>query len=202
MRNYLMMLVLMVLIVTPALAHEHRHVGQFEIAFGWRTEPALAGQLNGPEVYLVLAEESGEHGHEDEAASEQAAHDDADAEHEHDETEAMIDLSAIEVSLQAELSFGDQTMTLPLRAAFGEVGHYVADLIPMLPGDYSFHITGTIGDLDVDEVFTSADGNFSTVEPAGDVMFPALPAVDNARIAALEARIADLEALVAAKQDQ
>jgi hypothetical protein len=72
--------------------------------------------------------------------------------------------------------------------------------MPMLPGDYSFHLTGTIGDTEVDEVFTSADGQFSSIEPPTDVMFPALPIVDNARIEALEARIADLEAQLAELQ--
>jgi hypothetical protein len=164
----------------------------------------VAGQLNGPEISLAVVGEGGHHGAEAEAADDD--HDDheedaAEAEHEHEDAAPMVDLSTIEVNLQAEISFGDQSVTLPLRAAFGEVGHYIADLMPMLPGDYSFHVTGTIGDQEIDEVFTSADGGFSSVEPASDVMFPAIPLVDDARIAALEARIAELEALVAALQE-
>jgi hypothetical protein len=51
-------------------------------------------------------------------------------------------------------------------------GSYTADLIPTQPGDYSFQLTGTIGNVTVDETFSSADGEFSTVEPIADIMFP------------------------------
>jgi hypothetical protein len=112
----------------------------------------------------------------------------------HDGSEFPADTA---VALQAEVSFGDQTTTLTFDEAFGEVGHYIADLIPTLPGDYSFRLTGTIGDAAVDEVFSSADGEFSSVEPASDIMFPVIPTVDE-RIAALEARIAALEEQLAA----
>jgi hypothetical protein len=161
----------------PIFAHEGREVAEYELHFGWRVEPAYAGLLNGPEVFIAV------HQHEGEATP-----------------ETPVDISTLEVNLQAEVTFGDQTTTLTLRPAWGETGHYIAELIPTLPGDYSFHLTGTIGDVAVDEIFTSADGEFSSVEPTTDVMFPSLPAVDNARIEALEARIAELETLVAELQ--
>jgi len=161
-------------------AHEGREVGEWELHFGWRVEPAYAGMMNGPEVFIALHGE-----HEEEEA---------------DEHEETMDMSTVEVNLQAEVTFGDQTTTVTFRPAWGETGHYIAELMPMLPGDYSFHLTGTIGDTEVDEVFTSADGQFSSIEPPTDVMFPALPIVDNARIEALEARIADLEAQLAELQ--
>jgi len=199
-RKYLIWIIVLLLIAMPALAHEHRHVGQFELTFGWREEPALAGLMNGPEIFLAVAEEGGEHSHDEaEAEGEAGDHDDAEADHEHADEE-MVDFSTLEVNLQAEVSFGDQTITVSFRPAFGETGHYIAELMPMLPGDYSFHVTGTVGDVAVDEVFSSADGNFSSVEPLSDVMFPALPQVDNARIEALEARIAELEAQLTALQ--
>ncbi len=160
-------------------AHEGREVGEYELHFGWRVEPAYAGMMNGPEVFIAP------HGDHEEGDS--------------DEHEESFD-SSIEVNLQAEVSFGDQTTTVTFRPAWGETGHYIAELMPMLPGDYSFHLTGTIGDTAVDEFFTSADGQFSSIEPPTDVMFPALPIVDNARIEALEARIADLEAQLAELQ--
>jgi hypothetical protein len=95
--------------------------------------------------------------------------------------------------LQAEVSFGDQTKVLTFHAVSNEPGHYTANLIPMLPGDYSFRVTGTIGDVQVDEVFTSADGEFSTVEPITDIMFPVL---ENMTIQELAERIANLEAMI------
>lgn len=189
----------LLLMVAPTLAHEHRHVGDFELTFGWRVEPAYAGMMNGPEISLALA--GGEHGEEGEGdheeGEEDAEHEEGEeADHEHAD-EAAVDLATLEVNLQAEVSFGDQTMTVIFRPAFGETGHYLAELLPTLPGDYTFHVTGTIGDLAVDEIFSSADGSFSSIEPPTDVMFPAIPVVDNARIEALEARIAELEAKLA-----
>lgn len=191
-RMLVLALLALLIIVFPTLAHEGREVGEYQLTFGWREEPAYAGLINGPEIYIALASES--HGHSDEG--EEA--------HEHtDEASApghTADLSTLEVSLQAEVTFGDQSIVVNFRPAWGETGHYIAELMPTLPGDYTFHVTGTIGDTAVDEVFTSADGDFSSVEPATDVMFPVLPTVDNARIEVLEARIAELEAQLAALQ--
>jgi hypothetical protein len=162
-------LLLLVLVVVPVAAHEGREVGDYVLTFGWRNEPAFAGQLNGPEISLSL----------------------------HDAEQDAAFPADIEVALQAEVSFGDQTTTVLLRPAFGTTGHYVAELIPALPGDYSFHVTGTIGDTAVDEVFSSADGGFSSVEPLADIVFPQVEDAQ-ARIAALEAQIADLETRIAA----
>ncbi|MDX2137761.1 MAG: hypothetical protein SF123_06670 [Chloroflexota bacterium] len=115
----------------------------------------------------------------------------------HDAPEGSEFFADVEVSLQTEVTFGSETITLPLEAAWGETGHYLADLIPTLPGDYTFRVFGSIGDVAVDETFTSADGEFSSVEPATDVMFPAAGIIDAeallTRIEALEARIAELE---------
>jgi hypothetical protein len=100
--------------------------------------------------------------------------------------------------LRVEVSYGGESMTVLLSPVAEDPGHYVADLIPTIPGDYSFHVTGTVGDVQLDTVFTSADGQFGTVEPGADIMFPKAGIADTAallaRIAALEARIAELEA--------
>ena len=162
--------VLLLIIVGVVMAHEGREVGEYELHFGWRSEPALTGYPNGPEVYIHV------HGSDEEAPFP----------------------ADIEVSLQAEVTFGSESKTVELRPAFGETGHYVADLIPSMPGDYSFRLFGTIGDTAIDEVFTSTDGQFSSVDPSSDVMCPAAGIVDMAalleRIEALEARLAELEA--------
>lgn len=161
--------VLLVLFVSIAMAHEGREVGEYELHFGWRSEPALTGYPNGPEVFI----------------------------HAHGTDEDAPFPAEIEVALQAEVTFGSESKTVDLRPAFGETGHYIADLIPSMPGDYSFRVFGTIGETAVDEVFTSTDGQFSSVEPASDVMFPSAGIVDVAallaRIEALEARLAELE---------
>ena len=102
-------------------------------------------------------------------------------------------VEGLEETLALEVSFGGVSKVLPLRGVFGEPGSYTADLLPTLPGDYSFHLTGMIGEETVDEVFTSADGDFSSVEPLEDIAFPAEESL-MARIDALEAQIAELMA--------
>jgi hypothetical protein len=87
-----------------------------------------------------------------------------------DENEQAVE--GLEETLQLEVTFGPASKTLELRPVWQDPGHYTADLIPTEPGDYSFHLTGTIGDTDVDEVFTSADGKFGSVEPISDIQFP------------------------------
>lgn len=44
--------VLLVVGTLPAMAHEGREVGPFEIEVGWRVEPAYTGILNGPEIQI------------------------------------------------------------------------------------------------------------------------------------------------------
>lgn len=175
-----LLLTLAALGIAPLAAHEGREVGEYLISFGWRVEPAYAGMLNGPEVFI----EAHEHSHSKLSTQ-------------HDEDSP---LEGVTVELQVEVTFGDQTMTMPLVPAYNEAGRYVADMIPTLPGDYIFRVTGTIGEETVDETFDSADGEFSSVEPASDILFPVIDAAENDRLAALEARIAALEALIAEMQ--
>lgn len=87
----------------------------------------------------------------------------------HDTEEAV---TGLEETLQLEVEYGGKTKVLKLRAVFGEEGNYTADLIPTQPGDYTFHLTGKIGDADVDETFSSGDGEFSSVNPITDIQFP------------------------------
>jgi hypothetical protein len=89
---------------------------------------------------------------------------------ENHDTEAPVE--GLEESLQLEVSYGGQSKVLNLRAVWNEPGHYTADLIPTQPGDYSFRVTGTIGSVEVDELFDSADGEFSSVNPISDIQFP------------------------------
>jgi hypothetical protein len=148
-------LMLVLAVGIPAAAHEHRTVGSYSIELGWRNEPAYTGLFNGPEVFI----------HE-------AAPADATAEPGSDEEAEGAPVTGAEDTLKLEVSFGGKTKVLKLRAAWRDPGHYVADLIPTQPGDYTFHLTGTIGDTTIDETFTSADGKFGSVEPISDIQFP------------------------------
>jgi hypothetical protein len=149
-------------------AHEGREVGEYVIEIGWRIEPAYTGLMNGPEVTIT------QHGSEDEAE-----HTEPEAttepEGEHTDVEAEEESSGVEgldETLQIEVIFGPASRTLNLHPVFNEPGHYTADLIPMLPGDYIFRVFGTIEGFEVDETFSASDGQFSSVEPIEDIQFP------------------------------
>jgi hypothetical protein len=88
--------------------------------------------------------------------------------------EPVVDLGD---TLDVEVSFGDETMALPLEpnfavGAFGEPGDYRAWFIPTRPGQYAFHFSGTIDGEQVDETFTSGPRTFSDVENPADIQFP------------------------------
>lgn len=127
---------------SPAFAHGHRDVGEYEFTVGFFVEPAYEGEKNG--VDLRVADADGE------------------------------PVEGVHETLQVEIRVteGDQSMTLPLRAVFGQPGRYTADLVPTVAGAYSFRFFGNIGDLAVDEVFTSEVDSFSSVSPIADLQFP------------------------------
>ena len=155
----LVLSLLLVALAVPVVAHEGREVGEYQIVFGWRLEPAYTNILNGPE--FTVAPHGG--GHSEEA---EGSHDDTDSDH------ASDGITGLEDTLQIEVTYGGQSKILRLRAVYGEPGSYTADLIPTQPGDYSFRIFGKIGDVEVDETFDSSKGEFSTVEPITDIQFP------------------------------
>jgi hypothetical protein len=80
-------------------------------------------------------------------------------------------------SLDVEVSFGDETMALPIEpffaiGEFGEPGDYRAWFIPTRPGQYEFHFSGTVDGERVDETFTSGPKTFGDVENPADIQFP------------------------------
>ena len=136
------------LVTAPqASAHEHRHVGDYEITFGWQVEPAYVGVYNGPEVRII-------------------------------DTTTDEPVVGAEETLTLTVSFGPASKVLALEPVRNEPGNYIARLTPTRPGDYEFELTGFISvttalsETVVSEIFTSADGDFSTVEPAEDILFP------------------------------
>ena len=135
--------VLLALFATVS-AHEGREVGEgkYEIVFGWRVEPAYTNLLNGPELEINTV-----------GTDEKP-------------------VEGLDETLQLEVSYGGKSKVLKLRAVFNAPGNYTADLIPTQPGDYSFHLTGKIGDAAIDEVFDSSKGEFSSVNPITDIQFP------------------------------
>lgn len=140
------LLVLILLPAAPAAAHETRVVGDIVMTVGFGNEPAFAGQPN--EVSLSLAERRSE------------------------------DPIVEGVDVDVEVSFGEESTTMEMEPAFvvgvfGEPGLYRATLLPSRAGDYTFHFTGSVGDQEIDESFTSGDDTFSPARDPAEVAFPA-----------------------------
>lgn len=155
-----------------ASAHEHRHVDNYEINFGWQVEPAFVGVFNGPEIRIT-------------------------------DTTNDEPVVGAEETLTLTVSFGPESKVLELTPVWNDPGHYVAALTPTRPGDYEFEITGSISvttalsETVVNELFTSADGDFSTVEPAEDILFPDTGADAVNLQKQIDALKAEIEALTA-----
>lgn len=140
------LLVLILLPAAPAAAHETREVGDIVMTVGFGNEPAFSGEPN--EVELSLVERRSE-----------------------DPIVEGVDLSV-------EVSFGEESTTMELEPAFvvgvfGDPGRYRATFLPSRSGDYTFHFTGTVGDQDIDESFTSGEDTFSPARDPAEVAFPA-----------------------------
>ncbi len=79
--------------------------------------------------------------------------------------------------LYVDVTFGDQTVTLPLEpnfavGAFGEPGDYRAWLTPTRPGSYTFRFVGTVAGQAIDQSFTSGPDTFSDVADPTAIQFP------------------------------
>jgi hypothetical protein len=115
-------------------------------------------------------------------------------------TEPVNDLAA---TLSAEVSKDGQVKNLSL-VPVGE-GEYEATFVPTATGDYTFRISGTIGEATVDESITSGPTTFNSVEPLSAIEFPQpLPdpvqlqtAVADANAAASMARTLGVAGIVA-----
>lgn len=81
-------------------------------------------------------------------------------------------VEGLESTLEAQVTFGDQTRVLALSPRFGAPGWYQSVFIPTAAGPYSFHITGTIEGTPIDETFTSSPDGFGEVEDIVGGQFP------------------------------
>lgn len=135
-----------VVLAAPAWAHEDRTVGAYGFVVGFADEPVFAGTKNGVDLALVHAKSG--------------------------------DPVVKGVDLEVEVQFGNESTTFPIEpefvvGVFGEPGSYGAPFFPTRPGQYTFHFTGTIGNQEIDETFTSGPDTFSDVADPREVSFPA-----------------------------
>lgn len=133
--------------VPAASAHTHVQVGGYELSIGWANEPTYVGVPNGVEITVT----------------------DLDG-------QPVTDLGAGDITVI--VSTADQaTEALPLEPAFvvdafGTPGQYVADLLPTVPGDYTFQFAGSLHEETVDVTVTSGEDTFSPVQSSTEVEFP------------------------------
>ena len=148
-----------------ALGHERRAVGPYTFVVGWINEPSYVGLLNSLDLTVT-------------------------------ETSGGKAVEGLEKTLKADLTFGgsSQAQPLTLAARFGQPGKYSGYVMPTKVGDYTFHITGTVGTTNVDEKFESGPGRFGSIESTDPLQYPA-KLVSNADLAA---RLDQLQTLVIA----
>ena len=133
------------LVPSPASAHETREVGPYTFTVGFANEPAFAGQPNAAEVSIVTTK-----------------------------GEKPV-VEGVELDVEVSFGDETRTMEIEpnfLVGVFGEEGNYGADFLPTRPGQYSFRFSGTVEDLDVDETFTSGPETFNDVNDPAEFAFP------------------------------
>ena len=135
---------LLLLVGAPlAVAHESRKVGPYEFVVGWSDEPTFTGAKNA--VGLSISDFK---------------------------TEEPI-TEKLPVELEVEVIFEDaSTGPLTMEPSFSDPSFFEADLAPTRPGEYTFHFTGTVGDAEVDEEFTSGPDTFNSPQDLKEIQFP------------------------------
>jgi hypothetical protein len=129
-------------------AHVLKDFGTYSVALGWSVEPTYVGQINS--VQVVVKDKLGK---------------------------AVTDLADGDLKVVVGVG-GQQSAALPLINKFdpdtglGIAGDYEAPLMPTTPGDYTFHLTGTIHGQAIDETATSSDSTFNSAVEATDIQFP------------------------------
>ncbi len=165
---------LLALVTTgTAAAHAVEHAGPYTIEIGWQHEPTYVGESNGVQVIVT----------------------DAD-------NKPVVDLTADD--LKVVVSTGDeQSQELTFDPGFdpeemqGNLGEYDAAIMPTAPGDYTFHVTGSIHGTPVDLTVASGDETFNTVVGTSDIQFPTtLPTLAEiaTRLDQIDSRIANAQA--------
>ena len=75
--------------------------------------------------------------------------------------------------LSVQVTFGDQTVQLPLLPSGDRPGHYSAWLVPTRAGTYTFHLAGKVKGQTIATTSTCSDKTFDCVVDGSDMQFPA-----------------------------
>ena len=135
-----------------AYAHERRMVGPYQFVVGWLTEPAYVGELNSLDLRISDTRQN-----------------------------PAAAVSGREKTLTADVAAGGLApFPLTVTARFGTAGAYNGVVMPTVKGTYTFHVTGKIDTMTIDEKFTSGPGTFGDIEDTAAVQYPAkVPVADD-----------------------
>jgi hypothetical protein len=135
---------LVVLLASPAGAHERRQASGYSYVVGFGDEPAYAGEKNS--VQVMVSDGAGK------------------PVRNADGLKVMVMAGGKQTELKLEPQFGD---------TWGTPGDYRAFFIPTAAGQYTFHLHGTIAGKKIKaQRFTSGPNSFSDVEDPAKVAFP------------------------------
>jgi len=127
-----------------AYAHERRMIGPYQFVVGWLTEPAYVGQLNSLDLRISDTRQN-----------------------------PAAPVSGLEKTLTADVAAGGLApFPLTVTARFGTAGAYNGVVMPTVKGTYTFHITGKVDTMTIDEKFTSGPGTFGDIEDTAAVQYP------------------------------
>ena len=124
-------------------------VGPYHLLIGFGNEPTYAGAQNS--VFLLLTDAK---------------------------TGAPIVDEGLGDTLKVEVGFGTQTKQLPLVSSFdpdsgqGTKGVYNAYFVPTVPGDYTFHFSGSIHTTKVNITVKSSPTTFDSAHDPAAIEFP------------------------------
>jgi hypothetical protein len=133
----------------PASAHVLRTAGPYHLLIGFGNEPTYAGMENS--VFLLLTNAK---------------------------TGAPVVDEGLGDTLNVAVGFGALTKRLPLVSSFdpdsgqGTKGVYNAYFIPTAPGDYTFHLFGSIRTTKVNITVKSSPTTFDSVHDPAAIEFP------------------------------
>lgn len=129
----------------PAEAHERRTVGPYQLVVGWLNEPTFVGATNAVSLSVTDTRNT-----------------------------PPTPVPDLEKTFRVEVFQGGLTTPFAstFRTRFGVPGAYAADMVPTRSGSYRFVISGTIGDLRVNETFESGPGRFDEVRPQTALQYP------------------------------
>jgi hypothetical protein len=148
--TFMSAIAMLALAAGPASAHEQRQVGAYQLTVGWQHEPTYTGVENAVQIFIK------------------------------DSKGNPVDDLGNPPSLKVQVINGSQTSDpLDLNASFdpdtglGTHGEFDAAIVPTVPGDYTFHLTGSINGQAIDQKFTSGPTTFDTVKDPTEIQFPA-----------------------------